>query len=112
MTFDNLSDTDLRIINNIMNSFCNALYNIDFQLLFSQDRNFLVNILGKVNTALNSQTSFKEMKDCDLSYDLLQGKWWAFDPRYIFSFNQDEIKVILLALDEIFQHFLNVEMDT
>lgn len=52
------------------------------------------------------------MKDCDLSYDLLQGKWWAFDPRYIFSFNQDEIKVILLALDEIFQHFLNVEMDT
>lgn len=54
MTFDNLSDTDLRIINNIMNSFCNALYNIDFQLLFSQDRNFLVNILGKVNTALNS----------------------------------------------------------
>ena len=111
MTFDNLSDADLRIINNLMNSFCNALYNIDFQFLFSQDRDFLENILSKVNYALNSET-FNEMKDCDLSCDLLHDKWWAFNPRHVFSLNQDEIKVTLLALDEIFQHFLDVEMDT
>jgi len=106
MTLDNLSDQDLIIINNMMNEFCSGLPGIDFQLLFFCNKDILLNILQKVNYVLPGYNQLdEESEPSDFSSDLLHEKWWAFDPRHIFNLNQNEIDIIVIALDEILKYF-------
>lgn len=56
----NYSNVELVSINNTMSEFCNALWNINFQLLFSQDREFLKNILDKGSKVYHRRTYSKD----------------------------------------------------
>ena len=41
----------------------------------------------------------------DLECDLIYNQWWAFDPRYAGVLNKDEVKVVIIAIEEALKYF-------
>lgn len=92
----NYSNIELVSINNTMSAFCNALWGIDFQLLFSQNREFLENILDKVGRVYYRRTYGKNF---NLTIQ---------DLKYPPHAHASEMQKIVKLLQEIFEYMHDI----
>lgn len=95
----NYSNVELVSINNTMNAFCNGLRDIDFQLLFSQDREFLENILNKGGNVYHRRTYSK-----DFNFTIQ-------DLKYPPHTHTPEMQKIVKLLQEIFEYMNDISHD-
>ena len=100
MIFYNYSDVELVIINNTMSAFCNGLWNIDFQSLFSRDENFLRNILNKVSVVVDHRMYCKYLSINNMNV-----------PIQASHFNAHEVTMVVKLLQEIFQYMHDISHD-
>ena len=98
MELYNFSDMDLRIINNVINEFCNGLYIADLQSVLSCNSEKLEQILCIMDNAFNNMRFFK--------------KWGCYDSTLESSLNRDQIKIVIKGLDEIFNYLNDGDIDT
>jgi len=80
---------------------------IDFKKSLSYDREYLKNIAKKVTNAEISYSVFqeREFKDSDLECNLIYDQWWAFDERYAGVLDKDEMRVVIVAIEEALECF-------
>ena len=94
MIFYNYSDKELRIMNNTMNAFCNGLWNIDYQNIFSHNKQFLENILNKISIVLDTRRLFE---------------YSNLDDRIIsHNFNMHEIKMVVKMLQDFSEYMRDI----
>ena len=94
MIFYNYSDKELRIMNNTMNAFCNGLWNIDYQNIFSHNKQFLENILNKISIVLDTRRLFE---------------YSNLDDRIIsHNFNMQEIKMVVKMLQDFSEYMRDI----
>jgi len=120
MIFDDVSNRDLQIINNVINGFFHMLKGVDIALTFrnpedivpfvagdelkfslatgfqpwitlSCDQKFLENIFHNIKAILKNREFFKE--------------WWAYDLSQPFNLNYKEIKVAVIVLEKTSRFF-------
>lgn len=96
----NYSNVELVSINNTINAFCNGLRGIDFQLLFSQDREFLENILNKGGNVYHRRTYSKDFN------------FTIHDLKYPPHAHAPEMQKIVKLLQEIFEYMNDISHDS
>jgi len=98
MKFDNLSDMDLRIINNVINEFCHGLHIADLQGTLSCNKTFLEQMLLTIDSIFNNRQRLQE--------------WGCSDPNLASRLDQDQIRIAIKALDEIFKYLDDGDIDS
>ena len=120
MIFDDVSNQDLQIINNVINGFFHMLKGVDIALTFTNpkdivpfvagdelkfslatgfkpwislscDREFLENIFHNIKAILKNREFFK--------------KWWAYDLSQPFNLHYKEIEVVIIVLGKTSRYF-------